>query len=45
MCGILFCTSKKHVDEVFNLINYRGPDNTTCLRKDFWFCHHRLRII
>lgn len=45
MCGILFCNSTKPVDEIFDMINYRGPDNTTCLHKDFWFCHHRLRVI
>lgn len=45
MCGILFCTNSEPVDEIFNDIKYRGPDNTTVVRNDHWFCHHRLRII
>jgi len=48
MCGILFCKSSKPVDQIFDIIKYRGPDSTNILSNtslDFWFCHHRLRII
>ncbi len=45
MCGILFCTNSEPVSDAFDQIKYRGPDNTTVVRNDYWFCHHRLRIV
>lgn len=45
MCGILFTCikDKDKVENAFDLIKYRGPDNTQCvLIDDFYFCHHRL---
>jgi len=46
MCGILFSTLPKNPKIPFNLIKYRGPDNTTLQKIDkLWFGHHRLNII
>ena len=46
MCGILFCSCENFDKTQFDLIKYRGPDNTTCEKiENFWFCHHRLSII
>ena len=46
MCGILFSTLQNDPSESFDLIKYRGPDNTTTQFIDnLWFCHHRLNII
>ena len=36
----------EEIKKAFDLIKYRGPDNTKCLDIDsFLFCHHRLSII
>jgi asparagine synthase (glutamine-hydrolysing) len=44
MCGIFF--SNIDPKNSFNLIQYRGPDNTTITNIDnFFFGHHRLNII
>jgi len=46
MCGILFSTFRENPKESFDLIKYRGPDNTTLGKfNNCWFGHHRLNII
>jgi asparagine synthase (glutamine-hydrolysing) len=51
MCGIIFSTlsveNSGTVENSFNLIKYRGPDNTTIMKHDdgYFFGHHRLNII
>lgn len=50
MCGILFYinnnNSLKEIENIFNCIKYRGPDQTVIeLIDNMYFCHHRLSII
>lgn len=46
MCGILFILKEYYDSSKFDLIKYRGPDNTSSVEIDgFIFCHHRLNII
>ena len=51
MCGILFTQQTSNekniiIQEKFDLIKYRGPDNTTLVCKNgLIFGHHRLKIL